>query len=92
MRLSVRLTPRAGCDRIDGWARDATGRPYLKIRVAAAPVDGQANAAMVRLVAKALRRPASSVRITSGETMRLKQVEIDGVGEADVAAALGPAP
>jgi hypothetical protein len=88
----VRLTPRAGRDRIDGWARDASGRAYLKIRVAAAPIDGQANAAMVRLVAKALRRPASAVRITSGETMRLKQVEIDGVGEADVAAALGAAP
>ena len=92
MRLTVRLTPRAGRDRIDGWARDAAGRAYLKVKVAAAPVDGQANAAMVRLVAKAIRRPASAVRITAGETMRMKQVEIDGVGEAEVVAAFGAAP
>jgi uncharacterized protein YggU (UPF0235/DUF167 family) len=47
---------------------------------------------MSRLIAKALRRPAGTVRIVAGETMRLKQVEIEGVGKADVAAAFGVAP
>lgn len=91
-RLSVRLTPRGGRDAFDGWAVDAQGRAYLKLRVAAPPVDGEANAALVRLIAKALRRPASAVTIISGETARLKLVEIDGVGEAEMEAAFGPAP
>jgi uncharacterized protein (TIGR00251 family) len=91
-RLAVRLTPRGGRDRIDGWARDGAGRAHLKIRVAAPAVDGQANAALIRLIAKALGRPAGSVRIAAGETMRLKHIEIDGVGETDLTAAFGAAP
>jgi uncharacterized protein YggU (UPF0235/DUF167 family) len=91
-RLAVRLTPRGGHDRVDGWARDEAGRAFLKVRVAAAPIDGQANAALVRLIAKALRRPAGAVRIAVGETARLKQLTIDGVSQAEVAAAFGVAP
>jgi len=89
VRLAVRLTPRGGRDHIDGWDRDAAGRAYLKVRVAAAPVDGEANAALVRLIAKALRRPAGAVRIAAGETARVKQLEIEGVDAADIAAAFG---
>ena len=70
MRLTVRLTPRGGRDRIEGWAVDADGRAHLKVRVAAPPVDGAANDALVRLIAKALGRPASAVRIVSGDTAR----------------------
>jgi uncharacterized protein (TIGR00251 family) len=89
VRLAVRLTPRGGRDRIDGWARDGAGRAHLKVRVAAPAVDGQANAALVRLLAKALGRPAGSVRIAAGETARLKLIEIDGADEADLTAAFG---
>ena len=89
MRLAVRLTPRGGRDSVEGWARDDAGRVYLKARVAAPPVDGQANAALVRLIAKALGAPASAVRIASGETARMKQLEIDGVDAAALAAAFG---
>jgi uncharacterized protein len=42
-RLTVRLTPRGGADRIDGWHADAEGRPVLKARVRPAPADGQAT-------------------------------------------------
>lgn len=92
MRLAVRLTPRGGRDRIDGWARDDAGRVYLKVRVSAPPVDGQANAALVRLIAQVLKRPAGAVRIAAGETARIKQVEIDGVDAAALAAAFGAPP
>lgn len=92
MRLVVRLTPRGGRDRIDGWASDDAGRAYLKVRVAAAPVDGGANAALLRLLAKALGRPPSTLRIVAGETARLKQIEIEGVDAAAVSAVFGPAP
>lgn len=78
-RLAVRLTPRGGRDRIDGWAEDEAGRPVLKVRVAAPPVEGEANAALLRLIAKALGAPKSAVRIVSGDTARVKQLEIDGL-------------
>jgi len=92
MRLAVRTTPRAGRDAILGWECDPAGRPFLKVRVAAAAVDGQANAALTVLIAKALGRPKSAVRIVSGETARLKQLEVDGAGPEDFAAAFGPPP
>jgi uncharacterized protein (TIGR00251 family) len=90
-RLAVRLTPRGGRDRIEGWASDDAGRAYLKVRVAAPPVDGEANAALVRLIARTLKLPQSAVRIASGETARIKQLEIEGLDGAALSAALsGP--
>jgi len=44
----------------------------------------QANAALIRLLAKALGVPRSAVRIASGETARVKVLEIDGLDEAEV--------
>ena len=88
-RLAVRLTPRGGADRIDGWTRDAEGRPQLRARVTAAPADGQANAALERLIAKALGRAPSSVRVAAGLTARIKQVEVEGMAAEEIAAALG---
>lgn len=86
--LAVRLTPRAGADRIDGWETDAAGRRHLKARVRAAPVDGEANAALETLLAKALGVPRSSVRVVRGASARLKQVAVDGLNDAEVAARL----
>jgi uncharacterized protein (TIGR00251 family) len=92
MRLAVRATPRAGRDAILGWSADPDGRPVLKVKVAAAAVDGAANAALVALLAKALGRTKSAVRIVSGETARLKLVEVEGAAAADLAAAFGRPP
>lgn len=92
MRLAVRLTPRGGRDAIDGWASGPDGRPHLKVRVSAPPVEGEANAALTVLLAKALGVSKSSVRIAAGQTGRLKSVELDGVTETDVAAIFGPVP
>jgi hypothetical protein len=92
VRLAVRLTPRAGRARIDGWGRDAAGRTFLKVRLSEPPLDGAANEALKRLIAKALDRPAGAVRIMSGATGRLKQLEVDGVDAADLARAFGAAP
>ena len=87
--MSVRVTPRGGRDAVEGWIADADGRPLLKLRVAAAAADGAANAAVAALVAKALRIPKSAVRIASGDTARVKRLEIDGVTAADVERAFG---
>ena len=89
MRLAVRLTPRGGRDAIDGWASGPDGRPFLKARVAAPPVEGEANAALTALLAKSLGVSKSSVRIAAGQTGRLKSVELEGVTEADLAAVFG---
>jgi uncharacterized protein YggU (UPF0235/DUF167 family) len=88
-RLAVRLTPRGGRDAIEGWTADADGRARLKVRVAAAPVEGAANTALERLIAKVLGLPGSAVRVAAGQSSRLKLVEIDAAPEA-VAARLPP--
>lgn len=92
MRLAVRLTPRGGRDAIDGWASGPDGRPYLKARVSAPPMEGEANAALTVLLAKALGVSKSSVRIAAGQTGRLKSVEIEGLDDAGLCAILGPPP
>ncbi|HWA60200.1 MAG TPA: DUF167 family protein [Caulobacteraceae bacterium] len=88
-RLVVRLTPRGGRDAIDGWARDADGRAHLKVRVSAAPTEGEANAALIALVAKAAGRPKSAVRLVAGASARVKTLEIDGLDEAEAARRFG---
>ena len=87
-RLAVRLTPRGGADRIDGWGEDAGGRPVLKVRVSAPPVDGEANAALERLLAKALRLPKSAVSVAAGETARVKSLAVRGLTFEDIRARL----
>ena len=71
---------------------DEAGRPVLKVRVSAAAAEGAANAAVIVLLAKALKRPKSAIRITSGETARVKRLEIDGAAAEDLAHAFGPEP
>ncbi|MDP1617822.1 DUF167 family protein [Phenylobacterium sp.] len=92
MRMAVRLTPKGGRDALQGWGQDGEGRPYLKVRVSAPPVDGAANAALLAFLAKTLRRPRSSLRIVSGETARLKLVEIDDLSDEEAARAFGSPP
>jgi uncharacterized protein YggU (UPF0235/DUF167 family) len=92
LRLAVRVTPKGGRDAVDGWALDPSGRAYLKVRVSAAPADGEANAALIAFLAKTLKRPKSTLRIASGDTARLKILDIDGLDEAELIAALGPQP
>lgn len=73
----MRLVPRGGVDRIDGVLDGS-----LHARVAAAPVDGAANASLERLVADQLGLAASRVRLVRGATNRRKLLEIDGVEPA----------
>lgn len=80
--LAVRLTPKGGRDAIDGVETMSDGRPVLKARVRAAPEDGKANAALVELIAKSLRLPRSAVTFASGQTSRIKTLQIAGDSEA----------
>jgi uncharacterized protein YggU (UPF0235/DUF167 family) len=85
--ITVRLTPRAGADRIIGIETDPQGRRVLKVAVTAAPVDGAANAALIRLLAKRLGLPKSAVTLLSGAGARVKRLAFAG-DAADIAARL----
>jgi|HubBroStandDraft_6_1064221.scaffolds.fasta_scaffold1765438_1 uncharacterized protein len=76
--LDVRLTPRSARDAIDGIECRADGRPVLKARVRAAPVEGEANDALRRLIAKELGIAPRQVELAAGATARLKRLLIAG--------------
>jgi uncharacterized protein (TIGR00251 family) len=85
VRLTVRVQPRARASAVDGVHGGA-----LKVRVAAPPVDGAANAALVGFLAEVLGVRPRAVRIVSGDTARTKVVDIDGVGPAHVRRLIPP--
>jgi uncharacterized protein len=74
VRFSVRVQPRASRDEVSGVHGDA-----LKIRLAAPPVDGAANDALVNFLSALFAVPRRSVRILAGESSRSKLIEIDGI-------------
>jgi len=80
--VSVRLTPKGGRDAIDGIERLADGSSVLKARVRAAPFEGGANVALVKLMAAALATAPRNVSIAAGATARIKRVRIAGDGAA----------
>jgi hypothetical protein len=74
VRFGVRLTPRSGATRVDG-VEDGV----LRVRVAAPPVGGAANEALLRLIADELDMPRGAIRLVAGESGRTKLVAIDGI-------------
>lgn len=83
--VTVRVTPRAGRTAIAG-ERDGV----LLVRLAAAPVDGAANDALVALIADALGVPKRDVAIVTGARARTKRLVVAGQGAAALDAALAP--
>ena len=82
VRVALRVTPRAGRDRIDGIVADADGKALLKLSVTAAPEDGKANAAVLKLLAKAWSVPRTTLSVASGAAARRKIVHVAGDGPA----------
>lgn len=83
-RIKVRLTPRGGRDELVAFDGEV-----LRARVAAAPVDGKANRALCRLLAKRLGVAPSRVTVERGEKSRVKRIRVEGVEKAAVESALG---
>ena len=79
--LAVHATPRAKRTEVSAVGEDAEGRAVLRLRVAAPPVEGAANKAIVTWLAKTLGVRKRDVTIAAVETARHKQVEI--AGDAD---------
>jgi hypothetical protein len=76
--LSVRLTPKANRDSLDGIGTLSDGSEVALARVRAVPEDGAANAALIALIAKTFARPKSAVTLVRGATQRVKQIQIAG--------------
>lgn len=81
-RLAVRVTPRAKRNELGRLVDTGGGRTALAVRLAAPPIDGAANVALIEFLATRLDVPRSSIRIVSGEASRLKILRIDRVTEA----------
>ncbi len=85
-RLSIRLTPKASRDQVVSWEEDV-----LRVRVAAPPVEGRANQALLRLLARALDVPQSRLTLVVGQTQRNKVVAVEGLTEEEARARLAAA-
>jgi uncharacterized protein len=82
--LRIRLTPRAARAQV-GPERDGV----LLVRVTAPPVDGKANLALRKLLARSARVPVTTVTIERGEQSRDKLVRVAGMEEAELRGRLG---
>ena len=79
-RLTLKVQPRSRDNSVVGF--DEAGQ--LKVRVTAAPAEGQANRAVTDLLASALGVPKRAVTIERGQTGRTKLVRVEGLREEDI--------
>jgi uncharacterized protein (TIGR00251 family) len=82
--LSLHIQPGAKRTETAGLHGEA-----LKIRLAAPPVDGKANEALIAFLAKTLGVPKAAVELVAGQTSRAKRVKVRGVRAPAVCTALG---
>lgn len=80
--LDIRVTPKGGRDAIDGIELLSSGQAVLKLRVRALPTDGEANAAVIAMLAKLLKLPKSSVALERGGASRVKTLRLAGDANA----------
>lgn len=80
VRISVRLMPGSSRNGIERIEADAARTCRLRVRVTAVPEGGRANAALIKLVAKTWRLPASSITLASGARDRNKVLLLRGAG------------
>ncbi len=81
--VAIRLQPRSSRDQVLG-ERDGA----IAIKLQAPPVDGEANAALLRFVARRLGLPPRDVTLVRGATSRSKWIAVQGRSAAEVRAAL----
>ncbi len=80
----MRLTPRSSRDEILGIKEG-----ILRIKVAAPPVEGEANRNLVDVLKKRLGVPKSAIRIVRGQRSRDKRIEVDGISSKELVRLLG---
>jgi hypothetical protein len=82
LRVALKVTPKAARAGVTGVEADTAGRARLKVRVTEAPEGGKANAAVVKLLAKAWKLPKGALRVTAGTKDRRKTLLVTGDGQA----------
>ncbi len=82
LRVALKVTPKAARAGIAGVEADAAGRARLKVRVTEAPEGGKANAAVVKLLAKAWKLPKGALEVTAGAKDRRKTLLVAGDPDA----------
>ncbi|MHA7631969.1 DUF167 domain-containing protein [Corallococcus sp. M7] len=87
VELTVLVQPRASRTQVVG---EHDGQ--LKIQLAAPPVDGEANAALVEFIAKTLGVPRRQVTLVAGDTSRRKRLRVEGVDAAAAEAVISGGP
>ena len=78
VRVTVRLTPKAASERIEGVVADAQGIGVLRVAVPAAAERGRANRALIKLLAKEWQMAKSSIVLVGGAKNRNKTLRIEG--------------
>jgi uncharacterized protein (TIGR00251 family) len=84
--IAVRLTPKGGRDAVEGIEPLTDGRCALKVRVRAPASDGEANDALIRLLARTLGVAPRDVALAAGASARLKRLTVAGDGPSLAAA------
>ncbi len=82
-KLLIRVSPKASRNLVE--LREGVVRVY----VTTAPTDGQANAAVIELLAKKLGIAKSHLTIVRGETSREKLIDVEGISDTEITAKLG---
>lgn len=82
--LRLHVTPRGSRNEITGWRGDV-----LCIKITAPPVEGAANAAIVKFIADKLSVRKSQIELVSGDKSREKALKITGLTESDIRSRLG---
>ncbi len=78
-QLELRVTPGAGSDTVGPYEAGA-----LRVRVTRPPADGEANRAVLRLVAKAIGVPPTRLVLVAGERSRRKRLRVDGLDDDEL--------
>lgn len=78
MKLAIKATPNARKSEILGWENDPLAGRVLRVKIAAPPVEGKANKAIIAFLAQEWKLPKSAIVLQKGETGRIKRFELLG--------------
>lgn len=79
--LTLKVTPRGSANKIQSMERDLFDDVIVKIMVTALPEKGEANQAVIQLLAKTLKLPKRAFSIVAGNTARVKVISIEANSE-----------
>ncbi len=77
MKITVKISPNSKQDHVKEGGINAYGNRLLKVRTTASAQDGKANEALIKILAEYFDVKKTAIKIISGETARLKLIEID---------------